>query len=412
MPSPQHQLVWAAQQLCSELFLLCGHDGRLTTVAALSSTDPSLLTGPGVDSLLEALADYIVQPTYALTVARYFRAVLLEVCARATSRQYETHTLEPRTLAFARIVTVYPRVLPVVMQHLRETRDLFENVTVLKAQAHRLTSASSSSSTSSTSSTPATLQNSSLRLRQLAEAARRLLVAAPDQCTSLWNWSPVYDLVDAADPSTRHHARCAIALRSRCTERESQFCNHRAPSTSPSSSSSSSSSMTTTTTTTTQEDEGEALFVEEEALHSAARIEFERALSYVAPLPGPETASETALAPPSTATPQSMFSHSILPQAPLHPSLVNVCGVLLRRCRTTTTNTTHRYGPVQRLHDRLVETQTCRQNMALFAQAMCQCKRGNFPNILQNTLPTHFQHMSNTCPTHFQHMSNTFSTHF
>ena len=205
--SIHHKLITAANHILTDLPTLTSQDGRINSLIHLT---PSALTGDITDSFLDALSDYIIQPGHALTIARHARPVLLEVMARATSQQYNTTGLESRTLAFARIVTVYPRTLPVVIKYLSSTPDVFSNVTTL------------------TSSTNTNNTDSMLRLRQLAEAVRRLLQANHAIFSILWNWAPIYSLIDTSDPSTRHHARCAIALRSKCTEKEQmKFCDEK-----------------------------------------------------------------------------------------------------------------------------------------------------------------------------------------
>jgi len=342
--SIQHKLILAANHILTDLPTLTSQDGRINSLIHLT---PSALTGDITDSFLDALSDYIILPDHALIIARHARPVLLEVMARATSKQYNTTGLESRTLAFARIVTVYPRTLPVVIKYLSSTPDVFSNVTTL------------------TSSTNTNNTDSMLRLRQLAEAVRRLLQANHAIFSILWNWAPIYSLIDTSDPSTRHHARCAIALRSKCTEKEQmKFCDEKM-------------AMNATASNDINQEE---------------RIVLEKTYPYVTQ-DALETVEEEEedgdVAMNSNVQVLPMFSNCILPDAPLHSSLLNVCGIVLRRSEhrsasnSTTTlgngasssssssSTTTSSSSIQQLHDTLIETSTSMKNMAAFARAMC-----------------------------------------
>ena len=138
----------AARLLRDELPLLCDARVRgvadVADVAAAEAAEAAaggggrlLLTASALDSMLGALAEYVCLPAYALTVARYFKPALLEIFARATSSSSTRGgpSLEERALAFGRVVTVYPRVLPLIVAFLARSRSLFENVALAASAA-------------------------------------------------------------------------------------------------------------------------------------------------------------------------------------------------------------------------------------------------------------------------------------
>ena len=119
----------SAVELKRELPLLCASDPRFATIPETSEAfekNSSFLTPGLVSSIVDAAADFIVQPCYSLTVARHFREILTDLVARATCSQRKRINPLETTLALSRLLFVYPQIHIFVLNYVKSNHVVFQ----------------------------------------------------------------------------------------------------------------------------------------------------------------------------------------------------------------------------------------------------------------------------------------------